>query len=83
MPILQHLSWIGWNTPTFSLSNEFQSSYGHVYSDPFFWSTLYVVYVGIIYSKYNVDGGRSNVLTPASVIMIKMDCENISTKFHT
>ena len=42
-----------------------------------------IVYVGIIYSMYNVDGGRSNVLTPASVIMIKMDCENISTKFHT
>ena len=46
MPIQQHLSWIFQNTPTFSFSDGFQSSYGHVFWDPtFFWLTLYVKYL--------------------------------------
>ena len=43
VPILQHLCWIFRNTPTFSLSDGFQRSYGHCFWDPtFFWFTLYV-----------------------------------------
>ena len=42
VPILQHLCRIFRNTPTFSLSDGFQRSYGHCFWDPtFFWSTLY------------------------------------------
>ena len=48
MHILQHLSWIFQNTPIFSLSDGFQSSYGHVFWDhTFFWSTLYIDNVDI------------------------------------
>ena len=43
VPILQHLCRIFRNTPTFSLSDGFQRSYGHCFWDPtFFWSTLYL-----------------------------------------
>ena len=43
VPILQHMSWIFQNTPTFSLSDGFQKSYGHIFWDPtFFWLTLYI-----------------------------------------
>ena len=46
MPILQHLCCIFRNTPTFSLSDGFQRSYGHVNKDhPFFWSTLYILWL--------------------------------------
>ena len=41
VPILQHLSWIFQNTPTFSLSDGFQSSYGHVFWDPTFLAAMY------------------------------------------
>ena len=34
---LQHLCWIFRNTPTFSLSDGFQRSYGHVNKDPWFF----------------------------------------------
>ena len=33
MPILQHLNWIFQNAPTFSVSDGFQNSYGHVFWD--------------------------------------------------
>lgn len=38
VPIMQHISWIFRNTPTFSLSDGFQGSYGFVHKVPFFGS---------------------------------------------
>ena len=45
VPILQHLCRIFRNTPTFSLSDGFQRSYGHCFWDPtFFYSPCIHIY---------------------------------------
>ena len=59
VPILQHISWIFRNTPTFSLSDGFQRSYGHVFWDPpFFYSPCTYCFVilclNIIVKNYDL-----------------------------